>query len=227
MTQINKIIHHYVSHNPSFPPSKIYRELYQRYICEDKLKRFLDLIPSHKYEDSYVLDLCCGNGRAGLETKKRGSKEVIFVDKSYDMFELHGRYEFVNLDVHTYLSTAEREFDIAICQESINYWFDEKSAALLSRAIKQDGYFIFNTYGTFDKNQILVLNYEIDGRHYVEFVHRNDSDIMTHVQICNNITHIHSFKHIRQEHFINQLSKYFHVDCQKENNTLLFTCIRK
>lgn len=222
MTTISKIYHTFGS---VFPPSKLYRELYKRYISTDKLNRFLDLISN--YKNCSVADLCCGNGRAGLEAINRGAKEVVFVDKSYDMFELHGRYEFINSDIHSYFLIAERQFDIAICQESINYWFDEKSALLLSKIIKPNGYFIFNTFDMFDKNQIVVSNYKIDNKHYVEFVHRNDSDIMTHVQICDDITHVHSFNYLEKQFLINQLQEFFTVDYKKENNTLLFVCRKK
>ena len=210
-----------------------YDILYKRYLQRDP-KELLEM--AGMQEGYRVLDLCAGaNGRATKAAIEMGASFVVPVDLNPCVKKLHKvKHTYVDPyceDVGGFIGLSHLspidKFDIVICQQGINYWFNKDNMQKLGNVVKKGGVFIFNTFNKKPPAVPTVKEYEIDGLHYVEIVWMMN-DMIKHVQVVEgHNSHATEFKWIEPEKFKSYLSPSFaKVDVKTINNTDIYVCRR-
>jgi len=202
-----------------------------------------------KEGDSF-LDLCCGTGRASEEATDRGASRALAIDETAAklscVFELQGfmseysgikrgPMEFQQYDVRQFFydtgGLANMMFDCIFCQQGINYWLKTEdrigatSAELVSKALKPNGKFVFNTFNKKPSEDIVVKEYKIDDVHYAEVSQLVDG-VVHHGQFCDGLPPDHQeFNWISTEEFMSLLKPYFkNISIHKDGPTDIYIC---
>ncbi len=224
-----------------------YNKLYKRFLKRGP-GQMLDLA-EFKAGDSF-LDLCCGTGRASVEAIDRGASRAFAIDKTATKlsceFELkdflmeysgikRGPMEFQQYDVRQFFydteGLANMMFDCIFCQQGINYWLKtedrigETSAKLVSKVLKPNGKFVFNTFNKKPSEDIVVKEYKIDDVHYAEVSQLVDG-VVHHGQFCDGLPPDHQeFNWISPEEFMSLLKPYFkNISIHKDGPTDIYIC---
>jgi len=210
-----------------------YDILYKRHQARSS-KELLEL--AGMKEGDRVLDLCAGsNGRATKAAIKMGASLVVPVDLNPNVKKLHrvkqGYVEPYCQDIQGFLQFSNLnkndKFDIIICQQGINYWFDKDIIRKFGSLIKRGGVFVFNTFNKKPSTVPIVRKDEIDGLNYVEVVW-TVGNMVKHVQIVEGYNpHTTEFKWIPPDYFKEGLSLSFRdVEVKTVNGTDIYICRR-
>lgn len=207
-----------------------YHKLYLPYVMRPA-KDLLERVELKAGET--VLDLCSGAScRTGLAAVSMGAKHVVCVDKNPHVKDTKVP---VNVDVFCksiweFLTTARsvkslfRYFDVVVCLESINYWFDERAIVFLSALMKDGGRFIFNTFNTKPSELPVVKEYQLDGKHYVE-VNMLIGDMVHHVQVREGMPpHLNVFRWIPPNEFSRVLGEHFEMGILRKDRSDVYIC---
>jgi SAM-dependent methyltransferase len=199
-----------------------YEKLYARF-----LKRSPDelLLVNGSIEGKSVIDLCAGGMRASIRAKELGAKSVVAVDESSLMFGDYDGISRVVLDVKSALETSSPPVcDLVLCQQGVNYWWEEEVVENIHRILFDGGYFVFNTFGKKPPDEPRYKMIYLDGEWTAECSYMV-GDIVHHVQMREGMRpHISSFKWIEEEEFMRVLNKYFSsVELKKDGNTHIYT----
>ena len=210
-----------------------YDLLYKRYLVRDP-KQLLEL--AGMKEGDRVLDLCSGaNGRVTKAAIEMGASLVVPVDLNPNVKKLHSiKNNYVQPyceDVGGFLKYAcvlkEEKFNIAICQQAINYWFTKEAIHKLSSVMRRGAKFVFNTFNKRPSTIPLVKEYEIDGNNYVE-VAWMIGETVHHVQICNNKNpHCTEFEWIPEERFVAVIKEGFEIEIERQGTTDIYVCTKR
>lgn len=224
----------------TYPDPQTYSRLYARYLDFAKTEHLVEL--AEPLMDKLCLDLCCGDGRLGILALARGARRVVFVDKEPRMLDYvkaltdTGHYEpepkqMFAMDGESVEQFFERRpgycYDIAFCQQGVNYWLNEDSARLVANAINAGGLFIFNTFSECPSRVPTTKQYHHSGKNYVEVSWLMGSTVH-HVQIREGmLPHHTSFRWISLEEYENWLSPYFEMGYEQKGRSLIVRCTRK
>lgn len=221
-----------------------YRAIYAKYINRENLLGMMDLVKD--YKNKTFLDLCCGDGAAAREAFKRGAKDCCMIDSDSsmlapDLYDIHkNSYRehiiFELFSIEEFLKNKEKcinfdgtkEFDIVFCRQGINYWYKPNLMNDLSKVMKRNGIFIFNTFNKKPSNFPMVKEYQIDGVEFVEVSNLVGEDTVHHVQIGEGYPpHLTKFKWIPEYEFDDGLKKYFDYEIRRKKNTDVYICRKK
>lgn len=234
-----------------YPNPIVYTRLYERFFDPTKTGHMLDL--AGKLQGKRVLDLCCGDGRLGLESLRRQAASVVFVDREAAMinqvrqnllnnqqalYRKRSSCEFSIEDVEQFLLMPRAKFDRVFCQQGVNYWLGSSSlceprcenmAERLSKVVAPGGMFIFNTFENAPSDIPWVREYQLqaNGDKFVE-VSWLLGNTVHHIQVRQGMEHHHTtFRWITVDEYTNWLSPFFSVNYEQKGNSLVFCCIRK
>lgn len=214
--------------NDCYPDYNTYSKLYARFLEKDCGGIFGDI----SLKDKTVLDLCCGSGRLSHRALEMGAKQVVAVDREPAMIGKccsDTKIDFIIEGVHFYLMYVcpSNSYDIVVCQQAVNYWFDEDIIKSLVKVLKKDGVFVFNTFNKKPSELPTMKEYVLGGKLYFE-VSYLDGDIVYHFQSAQGIKpHLTSFQWISPEKFHEILLKYFKVIKEYVNgNTSIYHCFK-
>lgn len=222
----------------NYPDYDTYNVLYARYLKRDPKELFEGV----DVKDKMVLDLCCGEGNTGRAAVELGAnEEIYFLDECIEMFHFETDKEVFYLntvDQFLWPETEEEEprtlssrviknhlkFDIIVCRQAVNYWFNNVDIKDLAARINDGGYFLFNTFNTKPNKIPEVRNYYLDGKEFVEISYCVD-DKVHHFQSREGLEpHMTSFDWIAPEEFLTKLSPFFSCVERKVGRTSLWTC---
>ena len=210
-----------------------YDILYKRYLTRSS-KELLEL--AGMKEGDRVLDLCAGsNGRVTKAAIEMGASFVVPVDLNPNVKKLykikHGCVDPYCQDIQGFLQFSNLDkadrFDIMVCQQGINYWFDKDIVRKFGSFIKKGGVFVFNTFNKKPSTVPSVKEYKIDGLAYVEIVWLVGK-MVKHIQIVEGYnSHTTEFKWISPAYFKEGLSLSFRdVEVKTVNSTDIYICRR-
>ena len=208
-------------------------------------RRFLDRSPRHLFEAAFmrrgdlVLDLCAGSmGRASIQALKMGAKSVAAVDLDPHVKELKkvdSRIVPYNYSVNDFLTMQSSSafdqrfpfFNMAICQQGINYWFSKANIRMLSRVLRKYGVFVFNTFNEMPDKRVTHREYVIGRRSYME-VYQLVGDVVHHAQFVDGLApHYTTFDWIPRKAFEETLRAYFdNVVVTPDGATDIYRCIK-
>jgi len=210
-----------------------YELLYRRF-----LKRGPEqLFQYAKYCDHMeVLDLCAGpTARASIWALQHNARRVVAVDESprilneFPYTEKQG-FDAQYIDIRTYLRFAvakSQRFDIILCQQGINYWFNQDDLLRVSYLLKGNGVFVFNTFNDApDENVPLIKEYHLDNNDYKEVSLLLGRTIM-HAQIVKDvIQHFTNFMWILPDEIFSVLYRCFkRVERIRDGHTDIYICM--
>lgn len=206
-----------------------YEILYARYLAHSLLS-----VVDIDLKDKVVLDLCGGNGRLALESVERGALKSYLVDKNEKMFSSvvlnNPKVYCLGCDVRHYLSIVRgSSFDGIFCQQAINYWLNSSLAKRVSKALRPDGFFIFNTFNKKPSEKPLIKKYRIGQRDYIEFSWYYGEKVH-HIQVCPNSPigpHYNIFCWISPFMFREILGPYFKIRVIRKNHSSYYICTKK
>ena len=119
------------------------------------------------------------------------------------------------------------QFDVAVCQQAVNYWFDKETIEHLAMLIVPGKKFVFNTFNTLPPTTPNYKTYNINGKVYGEAFYLV-RDMVHHWQGREGLPpHVTSFRWIPRSEFTNILDPYFRVTLITEKNSDLYVCVKK
>lgn len=213
-----------------------YEALYARYLNKDRLLQMMDLFGEMK--DKTFLDICCGGGRATDEALNRRISVSYMIDEETkmvpDKFICNYQTKILIADVEMALKRMimehkkENFIDFSICQQAINYWLNHHRGFLLSKVLKTEGIFVFNTFNEQPSTKPCVKEYEFEGDHYVEISYRIGENKIHHVQIRNGYPpHETMFTWMDDNYIRYCLGDFFNIDVIQNGKTSIYKCIKK
>ena len=211
-----------------YPKTDDYAVLYARYF-QRRPEELLAL--AGNIEGKKVIDICGGNGRASKAAIKIGAKEVVLVDRSLNMIphNLDPKIRVESTEVHNAFLTLA-SFDVAICQQAVNYWLDTYTVNLLCNSLAPNGIFIFNTFHNKPTKKPMIKEYEFEGRNYAEIswlteipiwksteeLSQQTKPVVHHVQVGEGLEpHTTQFAWIEPDEFDRILTPYFNIEVTK------------
>jgi predicted TPR repeat methyltransferase len=168
---------------PSKAPKEYLEHLFDQYAprFDAHLAQFLkyrvpDLLLEATEEflrkDLNILDLGCGTGLGG-EKFRSFAKKLIGIDISSKMLDLAREKkiydELILADIHTALTSYQKEFDLILAADSLVYSGDLESIFIdAKKALKSEGYFAF----TCEKGEIYPYNLQTNARfaHHQKYI---------------------------------------------------------
>lgn len=234
-------------------PGDIYRSLYSRYMKKRSLQDWLLKIEGAKGKK--ILDIGGGTGELSVYLKDQGAEEVVLLDKLGNMIsgmcpDLPGYlYSIPQLykngiviDLFNikdrrpdHLKRYRDYFDVAIANQSINFWLDGNSAKLVANYVKPGGFLVFNTFNTRPPEAPLPIEYQDDeGKTYseVSFIPNPNPDSgyeeVFHIQMKEGEKpHICSFFWISPDKFREFLEPHFNTVTElKEGRSSFYFCLK-
>lgn len=222
-----------------YPDYKTYELLYAKYLDINRTKQMVNMAIDRigDISNKIFLDICCGNGRATSFALYSGFSNSFMVDLEPkmipDFFRKDSRvviWDGVIID--RFLKDVNYTFDVAFCQQGINYWLEVDSAELLHNKMNKNGVFIFNT---FRKKPPAIQNpsiksYEFNGNKYMEISWIDDYDKVYHFQIMNDgeLAHHTEFLWLSENYLQqNVLPRFFNFEVVTSNNTDIYICTKK
>ena len=217
-----------------YPKHDIYKKLYAKYLDPESLKMLMNLA-GEDMTGKRVVDVCGGTGICTEEALRRNAKRVMMVDGEADMVPdsifLKDKVTVLINDVKmalTILGRNEVRYDIAVCRQAINYWFNAETVDLLAELIKPDGVFIFNTFNTRPSETPKIKQYHYKGVSFTEISYVDLTNMVHHVQIREDMApHIARFQWLSPKSFDLYLGKYFDIEKTTRNRTDYYRCVKK
>lgn len=221
----------------NYPTIEEYAFLYKKYLQGTRSEQMINLVPFN-LNNTKVLDICGGGGRISNLVLEKGA-EVVLVDNCANMtknLKNTNKFKMSHLSINSYLiekvkdvkSKISEPFDVAFCQQAINYWFNFENIALLSYCLNQGGVFIFNTFNTKPESYPIPKEYTLDNIKYMELSWLIHGKTVQHVQIAEGITvHTTQFKWVSPEEFQQVLSHFFDLSTINEGKSTIYVCVKK
>jgi ubiquinone/menaquinone biosynthesis C-methylase UbiE len=213
-----------------------YEHLYKRHL-EKSPKELLEL--AGMKEGFRVLDLCAGsNGRASKAALEMGASRVVTIDLNSYVKLLagqswaHNKLESYCEDVYGYIeymrSPKEEKFDIAICQQGVNYWLKREVLQKVFCVMKKYSKFVFDVFNDKPLEKPSLKEYELDGFDYVE-IDWLDSNIVKHIQVVNNANpHYTEYKWLDSDSIKKICAQsFFSVEMVTQDNIDIYVATRE
>ena len=216
-----------------YPKHDVYEKLYEKYLDPESLKILMDLAGDMK--NKQILDLCCGTGICTKEALVREAHHVTMVDEERDMipaiFFYSGKTTVYDNPIKTSLISLKKDyqyFDVAICRQGINYWFNSEIIYLLADVIRTGGVFVFNTFNTRPSETPKIKQYHHKNVSFTEISYVDPTNMVHHVQIREGMApHVARFQWIAPESFDLFLGGHFNIEKMTRNRTDYYKCVRK
>lgn len=182
-----------------------------------------------------IVDIGAGGMRLSKRAIELGCKRLCIVEPAKKMLpvvpstaecsELYKHPDFKNnlywvinskiedADMYGDIDTAVEDgrYDIAFCQQAVNYWLSDGALANVSALLTDTGKFVFNTFNTKPPTTPTTKRYVINNKVYCELYQLID-DKVHHIQMCEGETpHFTSFRWISPTEFSTALKKHFSV----------------
>lgn len=217
-----------------YPKHNIYEELYSKYLDPESLKILMDLA-GEDMTGKRVMDVCGGTGICTEEALRRNAQRVILIDGESDMVPHRvSQLDRVTVLIDkvrmalTVLGRTKVQYDIAVCRQGINYWFNAMSVSLLAALIRPGGVFVFNTFNTRPSETPKIKQYHHKGIAFTEISYVDQTNMVHHVQIREGMApHVARFQWIAPESFDLFLGKYFKIEKTTRNRTDYYRCVKK
>jgi SAM-dependent methyltransferase len=214
-----------------YPNHDLYERLYARYLAPGRTEQLLALCG--ELGGRHVLDLCGGGGRAARLALQAGARSAVLVDASPLMTRALTGTPGLSLVIapvesalHAPLSMTP--FDVVLCQQAINYWFDPALFAPLRQQMAAGGVFVFNTFWDPPPAYPVPKEYVYEGRRYLELSWRSSDTLIEHVQVCEGLApHTTRFQWVSPEAFHAALEPYFLVEEYREGKTSVYRCVAR
>jgi len=210
-----------------YPKRNLYRILYAKYF-ERKPEELLAFAGS--LNGKKILDLCGGSGRVSQTALRLGASECKLVDRSLEMVpdNLDSRISVENVDIFIAFQSLNTKYDVAVCQQGINYWFSTNAIELLYESLVDGGIFVFNTFNQKPPTKPSVKKYNYEGKNYVEISWLVGKNKVHHVQICEFYeAHTTQFLWIPSCEFKEVLNPRFEITETKQGRTSIYRCVKK
>jgi hypothetical protein len=128
----------------------------------------------------------------------------------------------------TVLGRLPVQYDIIVCRQAINYWFNAMSIALMAGLVRSGGVFVFNTFNTRPSETPKIKQYHHKGVSFTEISYVDPTNFVHHVQIREGMApHVARFQWIAPESFDLFLGKYFDIEKITRNRTDYYRCVKK
>jgi len=183
-----------------------------------------------KVKGKRVLDLCAGNMRATKCAIDNGASSVMSVDVSAEMMGARkggssGNKEVYISDISHWvpwsLPLGAGRFDLAVCQQGVNFWWSKDAVASVAKMIAPRGHFVFNTFLSLPDSVPMVRKYTLDGLEYMETSWSVGHKVM-HVQICGDLSHLSSFEWLPVSKIADMLKPHFvNIDFHYDGSTVI------
>lgn len=217
-----------------YPKHNVYEELYAKYLDPESLKILMDLA-GEDMTGKRVMDVCGGTGICTEEALRRNADNVILIDGEADMVPYRlSQLKRVTVFIDevrmalTILGEDGIKYDIAVCRQGINYWFNAQSVALLASLIRPGGVFVFNTFNTRPSETPKIKQYHHKGVSFTEISYIDPTNMVHHVQIREGMApHVARFQWIAPESFDLFLGKYFDIEKTTRNKSDYYKCIKR
>jgi len=216
-----------------YPKHDVYETLYAKYLDPESLKILMDLA-GEDMTGKRVMDVCGGTGICTEEALRRNAQRVMLVDQESDMVpDSVSQLSKVTVMINnvrmalTVLGRYEVRYDIAICRQGINYWFDAMSIALLAEMIKPGGLFVFNTFNTRPSETPKIKQYHHRGVSFTEISYVDPTNMVHHVQIREGMApHVARFQWLSPKSFDLFLGTHFDIEKTTRNRTDYYRCVK-
>lgn len=211
-----------------YPDYESYKLLYARYF-ERSVGHFLFKID---LKNKSVLDLCCGSGRVSEYAITNGAIILHALDNSLDMVPMTIRnnpnIEFMWTTVEDFFkSNLSFKYDVIVCQQAVNYWFNNVSAKSIANCLNSNGVFVFNTFNKIPSTKPVVKEYVLNDKAYCEVSYLIGNEVL-HMQSVEGMTmHTTKFDWISPEKFEVELTPHFNCMVIEDKNTSLWYCYKK
>ena len=180
-----------------------------------------------------VLDLCSGsNARASLAAVSMGAWSVFAVDLNPFVKRIErSPISTFNVDVGDFCAKYEKNskvvtlFDLVICQQGFNYWANAEILSNLSKIMKKDAKFVFNTSNRKPSVNPTTKEYIINDIHYAEVTQLIDNYVY-HTQFAEGfVPHSTSFLWMSHITIMDLLTPNFEKVILKEDGaTSIYIC---
>lgn len=203
-----------------------YIALYKRFLhrSPDEL-----LLAAGPIQGKRVLDLCAGTMRASNRAKELGASYVVAIDKSSTIIPKNHKADAVVItDIKdiwsTRLALFSQSFDLIVCQQGINYWFNDRNIESISKLLNYNGHFVFNTFNTRPNKTPQIKQYDNEFTEVIQLV----DDTVYHLQMREGyIPHFTSFKWLAGDDIENIVNTHFKdVNSIVDNGTTIYICER-
>ena len=209
-----------------YPKYKDYEKMYKRFFS--KGVNYL-IEKANLKQDDKVLDICGGNGRLTKEILKT-CKDVIYLDKEKDMIpnELKSMgVKVYNESIEEFINHTKEKFNVAFCEQAINYWLLDIDVKKFSKLFLKNGLFIFNTFSNKPSASPMIKEYSIDNINYLEVSYLVNNKV-EHIQIREGFPpHYTEFDWITEKQFKKILSPYFDITLYDDGRSALYVCKKK
>ncbi|MCK9556142.1 class I SAM-dependent methyltransferase [Candidatus Pacearchaeota archaeon] len=202
--------------------------LYAKYLDNKNFESILgDTIKRKK--DIVCLDLCGGTGDLSeFLLNKLQTKKVWYVDENSNMIRSslipHRLIKITYASVRNFIFLLNNwEYDVVVCKQAINYWFNEEIIKQLHKSIKKHGILMFNTFTNIPETYS-SKKYTYNNRNYFELNTVSKNNIIMHTQHCEDLIDTNSFPYISEKEFKDVLEKYFNIDLIKIKNSAYYIC---
>lgn len=216
---------------------KNYSKLYARYAQSTRLFGVLEYLIKPEFR---VLDIGAGlDLRASRWMANRGVGAITAIDPCLFQGCLYlSAEEFCTgsqTEIQTRQMTLEQywaslcapgtSFDLAVCQQGVNYWFNAPNAKIVANLLDEGGQFVFDTFNTKPDTVPQFRQYYFDGRWYGEAC-QLVGDMVHHWQMCEGLEpHYSCFRWITPEEFDATLRMFFPVvSLGRQGKTDIYTC---
>ena len=195
--------------------AETYKVLYKRYLQKpvDDL-----LLAGGDVKGKDIIDICAGTMRLSERAMELQCNKIWVIErcssmiprKYYNVADDDGKLKLSYIPVENIeYENLNVKYDMAFCQQAINYWFGLHSLESIALRLKPGGKFIFNTFNKRPSKKPTTKIYTINGLHYCEAYQLVGEDVY-HTQMCDKIPpHFTSFRWIPKSTYHDVLSKVF------------------
>lgn len=210
--------------NIMFPEN--YSELYARYVQSTRLLTELEFECLIK-PGLRVLDVGAGRDlRASRWMIEHGVNNITAVDPCLVDCDVDVDIKKMTLSQYwLQYWNSTHSFDLIVCQQGVNYWFDSEHVNIVCDLLDMGGKFVFDTFNTKPDSVPQFRSYEFGGRQYGE-AYQLVGDTVHHWQMCDGlIPHYSCFRWIESEEFESELKRWFSGITRKRfDKTDIYIC---
>ena len=210
-----------------------YEKLYENYYQRDP-KVLPEACPVGM-KGLFVADICCGSAPVAKAALEMGAVKALAVDAQYEMLPKEPKVGLTCIHAHVadFLSSRSEDpekIDVIFCRQAVNYWMlsVQDAGRLLSEALVENGYVIFNTFLDKPSEEPTVRVTGVGDDRMIETMWLAPDGALHHSQFrSGHKPHATKFDWISQENFMKILEPYFEVSVKRKGSGAIFVCRKK